>query len=156
MLRSLQYEQKTHKFIMKKSLILLVAAIFLVPAIYAGVSPYFYASEINWHSYKDARAMNSEKPIFVFASMRFCMTCAAMEKDVFTDPELAKLLNEHFIPVKETTNTLFSSFIFDDLKDQDNETLSFRGFPALMLVTGSKYSLSYGYKSAAELKNRLK
>lgn len=132
---------------MNKKVIALIAAVILLPSLYAAISPMFYKTDIKWHSYQEARAMNVDKPIFVFAKMRFCATCAAMEKEVFTDANLAKRLNEEFIPVTETINFAFSSFAFDDLKDSDGEQLSFRGFPAVMVVKGSKYSLSHGYKN---------
>lgn len=136
---------------MKKSLIALVAAIVILPSLYAAISPQFYKAEVEWKGYKEARALNSDKPIFVFAKMRFCSTCAAMEKDVFTDPSLAKALNEHFTPVQETINLAFSSFVFDDLKDENGETLEFRGFPAVMIVKGDKYIVEHGYKNIQQL-----
>jgi len=135
----------------KKSFIALIAAVVLLPSLYAGISPMLYTAEVEWHNYKDARAMNSDKSIFVFAKMRFCTTCAAMEKDVFTDPALAKVLNERFIPVKETINFALSNFVFDDLKDDEGKQLNFRGFPAVMIVNGDNYSLIHGYKSIEQL-----
>lgn len=136
---------------MNKSFIAVIAAVVLLPSLYAAISPTLYKAEVKWHNYQDARKMNSDKPIFVFAKMRFCTTCAAMEKDVFTDPELAKALNENFIPVKETINFALSNFIFDDLKDKAGEPLSFRGFPAVMIVKGDTYSLNHGYKDVDQL-----
>lgn len=136
---------------MNKSLIALIAAAILLPSLYAAISPSFYTTEVKWHSYKEARAMNSDKPIFVFAKMRFCATCAMMEKNTFTDTTLAKALNENFIPVKETINFMLSSFVFDDLKDEEGKQLEFRGFPAVMIVKGDNYSLSHGYKDAEQL-----
>jgi thioredoxin-related protein len=136
---------------MKKTFIAVIAAIIIIPSLYAAISPTLYTPEVEWYSYKEARAMNAEKPIFVFAKMRFCTTCAAMENDVFTDPALAKLLNEQFIPVKETINFMLSSFVFDDLKDKEGEQLTFRGFPAVMIVKGGNYALSHGYKNVEQL-----
>ncbi|MFQ3190825.1 MAG: thioredoxin-related protein [Paraglaciecola sp.] len=136
---------------MNKYFIAIIAAVILVPSLYAAISPNFYSAEVDWHHYKEARAMDSEKPIFVFAKMRFCTTCAAMEKDIFTDPTLAKILNERFIPVKETINFLLSSFVFDDLQDGEGEQLAFRGFPAVMIVKGDNYTLSHGYKNVEQL-----
>lgn len=136
---------------MKKSFIAIIAAVILLPSLYAAISPMLYTAEVKWHTYKEARAMDSNKPIFVFAKMRFCTTCAAMEKDVFTNPALAKVLNEHFIPVKETINFALSSFVFDDLKDDKDEQLEFRGFPAVMIVKGNNYSLRHGYQDAEQL-----
>jgi hypothetical protein len=137
---------------MKKSFIAVIAAIIILPSLYAAVSTALYTPEVEWHSYKEARALNSAKPIFVFAKMRFCTTCAAMENNVFTDPALAKVLNDQFIPVKETINFMFSSFVFDDLQDTEGEQLTFRGFPAIMVVKGKNHSLSHGYKSVEQLK----
>lgn len=136
---------------MKKSFIAIIAAVILLPSLYAAISPMLYTAEVKWHNYKEARAMNSNKPIFVFAKMRFCTTCAAMEKDVFTNTALAKVLNERFIPVKETINFALSSFVFDDLKDSKNEQLEFRGFPAVMIVKDKNYSLNHGYQNAEQL-----
>lgn len=132
---------------MNKKIIALIAAVIILPSLYAAISPIFYKTDIKWLSYHEARAMNSNKPIFVFAKMRFCATCAAMEKDVFTDANLAKRLNEQFIPVKETINFAFSRFAFNDLKDKNGEPLNFRGFPAVMVVKGEQYYLSHGYKN---------
>lgn len=140
---------------MKKTYIAIIAAAILLPSLYAAVSPAFYPQTINWHSYEEARAMNSEKPLFFFGSMRFCTACAAMEKDEFTNPDLAKLLNEKFIPVKETINFALSNFAFEDLIDENGEPLTFRGFPAVMIVQGNEYSLSHGYKNVEQLTNAL-
>lgn len=136
---------------MNKSLLALIAAVILLPSLYAAISPTLHTPEVEWHNYKDARTMSSDKPIFVFAKMRFCTTCAAMENNVFTNPVLAKALNERFIPVKETINFALSNFVFDDLKDNDGKQLKFWGFPAVMIVKGDNYSLSHGYKSAEQL-----
>lgn len=136
---------------MKKYFIALIAAIILLPSLYAAISTTFYTAEVKWHNYKDARDLNSNKPIFVFAKMLFCTTCAAMEKNIFTDPILAKRLNENFIPVKETINFALSNFVFDDLKNDEGGQLEFRGFPAVMLVKGNDYSVSHGYKNVDQL-----
>jgi len=140
---------------MNKTFIALIAIVILLPSLYAGLSPMLYTTEVEWYSYKDARAINSNKPIFVFAKMRFCSSCAAMEKDVFTDTALAKVLNENFIPVKETINFALSSFVFDDLKNSEGEKLTFRGFPAVMIVNNKNYTLKHGYKSKEQLHSML-
>lgn len=136
---------------MNKSFIAIIAAVILVPSLYAAISPLLYTSKVEWHTYKEARAMHSEKPLFVFAKMRFCTTCATMEKQVFTDSSIAQELNSNFIPVKETINFALSNFVFDDLKDSHGKTLSFKGFPAVMLVIGDNYSLNHGYQNVEQL-----
>lgn len=115
------------------------------------LTPTLFAEEINWLGYEEARALNSDKPIFVFAKMRFCGACIKMEEQEFTNPELAKLINTHYVPVKETINFGFSKFVFEDLKDKNGDTLKFSGFPSVMLVQGDEYALSQGYKTADNL-----
>lgn len=127
--------------------LLIVVSIFMTSGL--------YADEINWHSYDDARALGSDKPIFVFAKMRFCSTCKKMEEEAFTDDALVRLLNENFTPVMETNNFAFSKFAFDDLKDKKGKPLKFTGFPTVMVVMGQSYSMSQGYKSAEQLKKEL-
>jgi hypothetical protein len=136
---------------MKKYFIALIAAIVLLPSLYAAITPILYTTEVKWIGYEAARELNSDKPIFVFAKMRFCLTCAAMEKETFSDHVVVKVLNENFIPVQETINFALSRFVFDDLHDDKGEQLKFRGFPAVMIVHGDKYTLSHGYKNAEEL-----
>lgn len=140
---------------MKKPFLIFALVLVLLPSLFSAISPAFYQTEVNWLSYEEARAMKSDKPIFVFAKMRFCATCAAMEKNVFTSPELANMLNKKFIPVKETINFALSSFVFDDLKDKNGAQLEFRGFPAVMLVKGDDYSLEHGYKTKEQLQSML-
>lgn len=119
------------------------------------ISGFAIADEINWQNYDDARVLASDKPIFVFAKMRFCSACKKMEEEAFTDDALVRLLNENFIPVMETNNFAFSTFAFDDLKDKEGKALKFTGFPTVMVVMGQSYSMSQGYKSAEQLKKEL-
>lgn len=119
------------------------------------IASFAIADEINWQNYDEARALASDKPIFVFAKMRFCSACKKMEEEAFTDDALVRLLNENFIPVIETNNFAFSKFAFDDLKDKKGNSLKFSGFPTVMVVMGKSYSLSQGYKSAEQLKKEL-
>ena len=113
------------------------------------------ADEIKWLDYEDARELKSDKPIFVFAKMRFCSTCIAMEDNELSDPAFVAMINDNFIPVKETINFGFSRFVFDDLKDKNGDTLKFRGFPSVMIVQGDDYALSQGYKSSKGLTSLL-
>ncbi|MFT6692540.1 MAG: hypothetical protein ACJAXH_003079, partial [Colwellia sp.] len=48
---------------MNKFFIAIIAAIILIPSLYAGISSTLYTTQVEWHSYQDARAMDSTKPI---------------------------------------------------------------------------------------------
>ena len=111
-------------------------------------------TEINWLDYEDARAQNSSKPIFVFGEMKFCSTCQAMKAEVFSQPAVAKLLNERFLPVKHTSY-ITGNHKFKDLKDKNGKPLKIVGSPAYVMITGDEYKLAYGFKSEEEMKKML-
>lgn len=111
-------------------------------------------ANVNWLDYDDARAQNSSKPIFVFGEMKFCSTCQAMKDEVFSQPAVAKLLNERFLPVKHTSY-ITGNHKFKDLKDKDGKALKIVGSPAYVMIMGDEYKLAYGYKSEDEMKKML-
>jgi len=57
--------------------------------------------------------------------------------------------------VKQSINFALSSFVFDNLHDNEGEQLTFRGFPAEMIVKGDHYLLSHGYKTTEQLEQIL-
>src|SRR5262245_25074392 len=46
------------------------------------------------------RAKRERKPIFLSVGYSACHWCHVMEHESFTDPEVAKLLNDHFVSIK--------------------------------------------------------
>lgn len=57
---------------------------------------------IKWREWNDetlAQAKAANKPIFLTVSYFSCYWCHVMDKRVYSDPELADVLNEHFIPI---------------------------------------------------------
>ncbi|MDB2614123.1 thioredoxin domain-containing protein [Chlamydiales bacterium] len=69
-------------------------------------SPYLLQhahNPVDWYSWGDeafSAAKESDKPIFLSIGYATCHWCHVMEKESFTDPELAEYLNETFINVK--------------------------------------------------------
>lgn len=53
----------------------------------------------SWQEIND-RAAKEGKFIFVDAYTEWCGWCKVMDKEMFTDPDVAPLINENFIPVK--------------------------------------------------------
>ncbi|UUV20455.1 thioredoxin family protein [Flavobacterium sp. CBA20B-1] len=60
------------------------------------------AQEIKWMSMKDALAAQkkNKKPIFIDAYTVWCGPCKMLDKNTFSDPKVAKTINEKFNPVK--------------------------------------------------------
>ena len=53
-----------------------------------------------WGSEALERAKHEDKPIFLSVGYSACHWCHVMEKESFTDPETAELLNSHFVSIK--------------------------------------------------------
>src|SRR3954466_15483199 len=69
-------------------------------------SPYLLQhadNPVDWYPWGDeafARARAEDKPVLVSIGYAACHWCHVMERESFEDPEVAALMNEHFVPVK--------------------------------------------------------
>ncbi|MEM4312278.1 MAG: thioredoxin domain-containing protein [Nitrososphaerales archaeon] len=69
-------------------------------------SPYLLQHAYNpvqwlpWGEEAFSKAKQENKPIFLSIGYSSCHWCHVMEKESFEDPEIAKILNEYFIPIK--------------------------------------------------------
>ncbi|MDX1583227.1 MAG: DUF255 domain-containing protein, partial [Thermoanaerobaculia bacterium] len=69
-------------------------------------SPYLLQhayTPVDWYPWGEEafeKARAEEKPIFLSIGYSTCHWCHVMERETFSDPEIAKMLNEHFIPIK--------------------------------------------------------
>ncbi|AEB11629.1 thioredoxin domain-containing protein [Marinithermus hydrothermalis] len=69
-------------------------------------SPYLLQhaeNPVDWYPWGEeafARAQQEGKPIFLSVGYATCHWCHVMARESFEDPEVARLLNAHFVPVK--------------------------------------------------------
>jgi uncharacterized protein YyaL (SSP411 family) len=69
-------------------------------------SPYLLAharNPVDWYPWGPEaleKARKEEKPIFLSIGYSSCHWCHVMEQKVFSDPEIARYMNEHFINIK--------------------------------------------------------
>jgi thioredoxin-related protein len=74
--------------------------------------------KINWYTIEEAVEMTKKIPkkIFIDVYTDWCGWCKKMEAETFAHPEIAKILNENYYPVKlnsETTDTIhFNGYTF--------------------------------------------
>jgi uncharacterized protein len=69
-------------------------------------SPYLRSAEhqpIDWHEWGDAafeRAKSEDKPILLDIGAVWCHWCHVIDRESYENPEIAKIINEHFVAVK--------------------------------------------------------
>ncbi len=69
-------------------------------------SPYLLAhadNPVNWYPWGEealARAKSEDKPVLLSIGYATCHWCHVMEHESFRDPEIADMMNEHFVCVK--------------------------------------------------------
>jgi len=58
--------------------------------------------KVKWYTFEEAMELNKKKPkkIFVDLYTDWCGWCKKMDAETFTDPIIAKYLNENFYPIK--------------------------------------------------------
>ena len=59
-------------------------------------------SGVKWLTFEEAveKSKTEKRKIFIDVYTDWCGWCKVMDKNTFNDPEVAKLLNEKFYPVK--------------------------------------------------------
>ena len=69
-------------------------------------SPYLRSAAhqpIDWHEWDEgafSRAKNEDKPILLDIGAVWCHWCHVIDRESYENPEIAKIINEHFVPVK--------------------------------------------------------
>jgi len=69
-------------------------------------SPYLLQhahNPVNWYPWGDeafAKARKENKPVFLSIGYSTCHWCHVMEAESFSDPAVAKLINDNFVPIK--------------------------------------------------------
>jgi len=58
--------------------------------------------KVHWYSIEDVDKILAEnpKPLFIDSYTDWCSWCKKLDKDTFSDPVIAKYLNDNFYPVK--------------------------------------------------------
>ncbi len=70
------------------------------------ISPYLQSHALNpvdwypWGTEAIDRARREDKPIFLSVGYSTCYWCHVMEREVFSDPDIAAVMNAHFVNVK--------------------------------------------------------
>lgn len=104
---------------MKKSIILVVLGFLSFSMVCAQATKTTEdASPVKWISFEEAveKSKTDKKKIFIDVYTDWCGWCKVMDKNTFTDPQIAKLLNEKYYAVKfdaeQTADVVFRGTTF--------------------------------------------
>lgn len=108
------------------------------------------AQEVRWrYEYSQARseAQRAGLPLFLDFSTEWCGYCKKLDVTTFRDPEVVRLLNEQFVPVKLDGNR----------EKRLVEALQIQGYPTLIVAgpDGRILKTLEGYLDAARLRTQL-
>lgn len=79
-----------------------IVFITLLLMVFAVASQAQNGEEIKWYSFEEAVQKNKENPKMIFVDLytNWCGWCKVMDNKTFSDPVIAKYMNENFYPVK--------------------------------------------------------
>jgi thioredoxin-related protein len=144
---------------MKKLIIILLLTI---PAVLASAQN----TPVKWYSIEEAVAMaqKSPRPMFVDAYTDWCGWCKKLDKDTFSDPVIAEILNTKYYAVKfdaegkEPVTFQGRKFVNDGSLGKTHQ-LAYAllqgklGYPSLVFLTANSELITpiSGYKTPAQL-----
>ncbi len=105
------------------------------------ISASIYSQEVNWMTFDEALKAQETKPkkIFIDAYTVWCGPCKMLDKNTFSNPDVANYLNENYYPVK--------------FNAQGNEVVTYKGkkyqnpdFNSNTRGRNSSHQLSYAFK----------
>src|SRR6185295_7853223 len=111
----------------KQSLFLSCVALFLVLSREGNAQAEGHlAGPIKWMTFEEAveKSKTEKRKIFIDVYTDWCGWCKVMDKNTFPDPEVARLLNEKFYPVK--------------LDAEQTADITFRGTTFKFIAQGNK------------------
>ncbi len=87
---------------MKKYLVLVFAVLVVLHVKAQQPEVAIAAAPVKWMSFEEAveKSKTEKRKIFIDVYTDWCGWCKVMDKNTFTDPQIAKLLNEKYYPVK--------------------------------------------------------
>jgi len=97
-------------------------------------------SPVNWMTFEEAveKSQTEQRKVFIDVYTDWCGWCKVMDKNTFSQPDIAEYLNENFYPVK--------------LDGEQKEDIEFRGHTFKYVASGRR---GYHQLAASLLNNKL-
>lgn len=151
---------------MKKSILLVLFALTTMIS---------QAQEIKWMTMKDAIAAQkrNKKPIFIDSYTVWCGPCKMLDKNTFSDPKVAKEINDKYNPVKfnaegneeiQFNGTLYTNPSYQEARKNSRNAmhqftayLRVPGYPTMSVINadGKIVKTIVGYKTPDQLLSEL-
>ncbi len=88
--------------------------------------------KVKWHTFEEAVSLNKENPrkLFIDVYTDWCGWCKKMDKDTFTDPVIAEILNSQYYAIKfnaeskEPVNFAGTTYINEGNKSRSTHQLA--------------------------------
>lgn len=113
------------------------------------------SAEIEWFDYDKGliKGKTENKHIFIDFTSKWCGWCKKLDRETFADPEVIKILDEHFVSIKvdgQSKRKLNIDGYIVTEQDLTRREYGIRGFPALWFLKpdGGKIGPVRGYVPA--------
>lgn len=111
------------------------------------------SAEVNWMRYDDGlvKAKADDKHVMIDFSTSWCVYCKKMDREIFSQPDVIELLNEHFVSIKvngDSKQQLDIEGYKISEKDLTKKEYHVRGYPAFWFLKsdGTKLAQIKGYR----------
>ncbi|MFN3445483.1 MAG: thioredoxin family protein [Bacteroidia bacterium] len=121
--------------------------------------------ELKWYGWNEgyAKAVKEGKIVLIDAYTDWCGWCKKMDRDTYTNPEIIKKINEHFVPIKFNPEIKDVTYNIGDKTFKPEELYymltngNATGFPTTYFIFTKKMSLFLepGYKDSASFNTLL-
>ncbi|HOX25568.1 MAG TPA: DUF255 domain-containing protein [Candidatus Krumholzibacteria bacterium] len=132
---------------MMRSLALVTICSLLAGA--AGAAEPAIADPIVWRAYDAAisEASQTGKPVLIHFTADWCGWCTKMKRETYTQPDVARLMNEAFVPI----------LVDADRNPQLKARYGVQGLPTIWFVTSDGKGITYipGFVDAATFRSVL-
>jgi thioredoxin-related protein len=144
--------------ILTLTLLAFVALAWIVQAADKENTPEPDQNGITWYSYQDGwnKAKAENKHLFVDFTATWCGWCKRLEQTTFSEPKVAKALNDDFVPVKvweKSKDTVNIDGYKISERDLAKREFRVRGYPSLWFVSpkGVRIGPAGGYIDAGTM-----
>lgn len=124
------------------------------------------AVSVQWYEWNDGYplAMKKKKPVVISMHTTWCGWCKKMDRDVYTDKDVVKMLNNDFVAIKFDPERKDKTYMIDTMSLDGQSLMNLLtngqrlGFPTTIVINPNKNQVVYaeaGYQDADQFEKSL-